>query len=109
MQTIISKEQITDRKEQIEVFLHELIPVLVKYKNPAFREEEEVRLIYCDDMKFEKIVNGYGAFQEDLEPIELKHHFRTIKKNDITEFVILEFDPNCITDIYWTEMFIKRK
>ncbi|WP_169792207.1 DUF2971 domain-containing protein, partial [Pseudostreptobacillus hongkongensis] len=40
--TIIKEENIVNKDEQIEVLLHELIPDLVKYKNPAFKEETEV-------------------------------------------------------------------
>lgn len=97
--TVIRKNNITDKKMQIEVFLHELIPVLAKYKNPAFEEEAEVRLIYCDDMKFEKIINCYGAFQEKRESKTLKHDFRTIGNCDITEFVRLKFNPDSIVEI----------
>ena len=94
------EKQITDKDEQLATFLHELIPVLLKYKNPAFSEEDEVRLIYCDNMIFETIVDSYGALEKPFNPLQLAHHFRTIKKNDITEFVKLEFEPDCITEIY---------
>lgn len=97
--TVISENNITDRKMQIDVFLNELIPVLAKYKNPAFREENEVRLIYCEDMKFEKIIDSYGAFQEKWKEKKLKHDFRTIGNSDITEFVRLEFNPDFIAEI----------
>lgn len=97
--TVISEHKITNKEMQIEVFLHELMPVLAKYKNPAFSEEEEIRLIYCDDLKFEKIVNSYGAFDQELKLKELEHHFRTVGNNNITEFVKLEFEPECIEDI----------
>lgn len=97
--TILSEHKITTKEEQIEVFLHELIPELAKYKNPAFREEKEIRLIYCDDMKFEKIVDRYGAFQEEWESKELKHYFRIVGSDNITEFVKLHFDPCTIEEI----------
>lgn len=97
--TVINENKIAGREEKIEVFLHELIPGLVKYKNPAFNEEKEIRLIYCDDMKFEKIVDSYGAFVEKWESIELEHDFRTIGSNNITEFVKLDFCPNTIEEI----------
>lgn len=97
--TVLSEHKITDKEEQIEVFLHELIPELIKYKNPAFSEENEVRLIYCDDMKFEKIVDSYGAFLEKLDSIKLVHDFRVINSNNITEYVKLDFDPSSIKDI----------
>lgn len=100
IRTVINEYKITNKEKQIEVFLHELIPELAKYKNPAFAEEEEIRLIYCDDLKFEKIIARYGAFQEKWEAKELNHHFRTINSNDITEYVKLEFKPASITDIY---------
>ncbi len=97
--TVISEQNITKKEEKIEIFLHELIPELVKYKNPAFAEEKEIRLIYCDDMKFEKIVNSYGAFVEKWESIQLEHDFRIVGDNNITEFVKLEFSPNTIEKI----------
>ncbi|HIG0361780.1 TPA: DUF2971 domain-containing protein [Clostridium sporogenes] len=99
MGTVLKDHKITIKEEQIDVFLHELIPELAKYKNPAFSEEKEIRLIYCDDMKFEKIVDSYGAFQEKWELIELKHDFRVIESNNITEFVKLDFDPDSIEEI----------
>ncbi|NFP90134.1 DUF2971 domain-containing protein [Clostridium sporogenes] len=99
MGTVLKDHKITMKEEQIDVFLHELIPELAKYKNPAFSEEKEIRLIYCDDMKFEKIVDSYGAFQEKWESIELKHDFRVIESNNITEFVKLDFDPDSIEEI----------
>lgn len=98
--TVICENNISDKREQIDVFLHELIPLLAKYKNPAFKEEKEVRLIYCDDMKFEKIIDQYGAFQEKWEERQLAHDFRTIRNSDITEFVRLKFDPECVVKIY---------
>lgn len=96
---VIREDKITDKKMQIEVFLHELIPVLAQYKSPNFCEEEEMRLIYCADLKFEKIIDRYGAFKKKFEFKELKHDFRTIENNNITEFVKLEFEPNYITEI----------
>lgn len=98
--TVIREQNIKTKEEQVEVFLHELIPELVKYKNPAFIEEKEVRLVYCEDMKFEEIVNSYGAFHETWESIKLEHDFRTIGSNNITEFVKLDFNPNTIEEIY---------
>lgn len=100
IRTIIEEKNITDPKKQIEIFLHELISELAKYKNLSFKEEKEIRLIYCDDMKFEKIVNSYNAFREPWSEKRLKHHFRTIRGgSDITEYVKLDFSPNFITNI----------
>jgi hypothetical protein len=96
---VYSENSIIDKNMKINVFLHELVPVLAKYKNPAFEEEAEVRLIYCDDMKFEKIVNSYGAFQEKWEERKLQHDFRTIGNDDITEFVKLKFPSEAIVEI----------
>lgn len=96
---VFQDEKINDKEMQIEVFLHELIPELIKYKNPAFEEEHEVRLIYCDDLKFEKIVNRHGAFNEKWEEVKLDHCFRTVGSNNITEYVELKFAPDAITDI----------
>lgn len=96
---VISEEKITMKEEQIRVFLHELIPVLIRYKNPAFEEEREIRLIYCDDMKFETIVNNHNAFAEKWDPIPLKHDFRIIGSNNITEFVKLDFNSSIIEEI----------
>lgn len=97
--TVISEQNITKREEKIEVFLHELIPELVKYKNPTFAEEKEIRLIYCDDLKFEKIVNDYNAFTERLSLKSLEHDFRIIGNDNITEFVKLNFTPDIIEKI----------
>lgn len=99
MGTVLKEHKITMKEEQIDVFLHELIPELAKYKNPTFSEEREIRLIYCNDMKFEKIVDSHGAFQEKWKSIELKHDFRVIESNNITEFVKLDFDPDSIEEI----------
>lgn len=96
---VLNEHAITVKEEQIDVFLHELIPVLAKYKNPAFIEEKEIRLIYCDDMKFEKIVDRHDAFQEDWKSKELDHDFRVIDSNNITEFVKLYFAPDIIKKI----------
>lgn len=97
---VIREKNITKKEEQLETFLHELIPEFVKYKNPAFIEEKEVRLIYCDDMKFETIVNSYDAFNEQWNPVKLDHDFRITGDNNITEFVKLDFDPSAIEKIY---------
>ena len=97
--TVLDEHKITTKKEQIEVFLHELIPELAKYKNPAFSEEKEIRLMYCDDMKFEKIIDRYGSFQEKWESKELEHDFRIVGSDTITEFVKLNFDPYTIEEI----------
>jgi len=93
---VIREHGITVREEQTEAFLHELIPELVKYKNPAFVEEKEIRLIYCDDMKFEEIIDRYGGFQEKFKSVKLEHDFRTVGSDSITEFVKLDF---CVSDI----------
>ncbi len=87
-----------NREQQIELFVHELIPELAKYKNPAFAEEQEVRLIYCDDLKFEKIVDKSGGFSK-YKSLNLDHEFRVIDDNIITEFVKLEFDSSCIEEV----------
>lgn len=97
---VISENKLSKKEEQLEAFLHELIPEFLKYKNPAFEEEKEVRLIYCDDMKFETIVNSYGAFHKKWNPVELEHDFRITGDNNITEFVKLDFDPSAIEEIY---------
>lgn len=97
--TVYKELNITDRQEQIDVFLHELIPVMGKYKNPAFKEEAEIRLMYCDDLKFEKILSEFNAFTEPFNVLEFEHDFRTSGSNDITEFIKLPFDPEDIADI----------
>lgn len=100
IQTVISYNGITSKEETISIFIHELIPTLLKYKNPAFKEEKEVRLIYCDDMKFEKIVDEHNAFLEKCENIKLDHDFRTTNSDsNITEYVKLDFDSSDIKDI----------
>ena len=96
---VISENNITKKEEQLEVFLHELIPELAKYKNPAFKEEE-VRLIYCDDLKFENMLDKYHALEGEQRPIKLDSDFRVTGNNDITEFVKLDFDPSAIKKIY---------
>lgn len=97
--TVISEGKITSNDEMIRLFIHELVPVLAKYKNPAFQEEKELRLIYCDDLKFDKIVDKYNAFQRKLRFNNLEHHFRVVN-NYITEFVKFPFVPSTIRDIY---------
>lgn len=98
--TVITEKKIKSEHEQLEVFLHELIPELVKYKNPAFSEEKEIRLIYCDELKFEEIINEYGLFQVEWKSKKLNHEFRVISNNNITEFVKLDFASETIEDIY---------
>lgn len=97
--TVLSEHEITMKEEQIDVFLHELIPELAKYKNPAFSEEKEIRLIYCDDLKFEKIIDKHGAFRRKWQSKGLEHDFRIIESNNITEFVKLDFDLGSIEEI----------
>ena len=98
--TVISENNIIKKEEQLEVFLHELIPELAKYKNPGFKEEKEVRLIYCDDLKFESVLDKYRALKGEWRPIKLDSDFRVTGNNDITEFVKLDFDPSAIKKIY---------
>lgn len=52
IRAVISENKIKYKNEQINVFLHEIIPTLARYKNSAFKGEKEVRLIYCDNMMF---------------------------------------------------------
>lgn len=99
MGTVISYHKIASKEEKLKVFLHELIPELVKYKNPAFSEENEIRMIYCEDLKFEKIVDSYDAFIDKWETVELEHDFRSKGYDDITEFVKLDFHPDVIEEI----------
>lgn len=96
---VFSVNKIAGKEEQMEVFLHELIPELIQYKNPSFIEEQEIRLVYCEDMKFEKILDRNGAFREKWNYIELEHDFRTIGSDNITEFVKLDFCLNAIEEI----------
>lgn len=100
MNIVLTENNITTKEQQIEAFLNELIPVLAKYKNPAFAEEQEIRLIYCDDMKLEKIINSYGAFEDGWYSKELEHDFRVVGDNNITEFVKLSFDVSSVKQIY---------
>ncbi|MCC9296426.1 DUF2971 domain-containing protein [Clostridium sp. MT-14] len=51
------------------------------------------------DLEKLKIVDSHGAFQEKWKSIELKHDFRVIESNNITEFVKLDFDPDSIEEI----------
>ena len=95
MKIILSK-----KKNNWRFFLHELIPELAKYKNPAFKEEKEVRLIYCDDLKFENVLAKYRAFTDEWNPIKLDSDFRVTGNSDITEFVKLDFEPSAIQRIY---------
>ena len=97
--TIISEEKITSNTDMIQLFIHELVPVLAGYKNPAFQEEKELRLIYCDDLKYGKIINKYNKFQRKLNFKNLEHHFRVVN-NYITEFVKFPFEPSTIKEIY---------
>ena len=99
MPTVLSKYEAFDREEQIDMFLHELITELARYKNPAFREETEVRLIYCDDLKFEKIIDDAGGFDKPFVCKKLNHDFRMVGLDNITEFVKLQYEPGCIKDI----------
>lgn len=99
MPMVLSRYEAHNREEQIDIFLHELITELAIYKNPAFREESEVRLIYCDDLKFEKIIDEAGAFNEPYVWKKLEHDFRMVGTNNITEFVKLQYEPGCIKDI----------
>lgn len=96
---VFSVNKIAGKEEQMEVFLHGLIPELIQYKNPSFIEEQEIRLVYCEDMKFEKILDRNGAFREKWNYIELEHDFRTIGSDNITEFVKLDFCLNAIEEI----------
>ena len=99
MPTVLNKHKAFDREERIDIFLHELITELAKFKNPAFKEEEEVRLIYCEDLKFEKILDEAGAFDEPFIWEKLDHDFRTVGADNITEYVKLRYKPDCIKDI----------
>lgn len=98
--TIFSDSKITDKREKKEVFLNELLPDFANFKNPAFEEEKEIRLIYCDDMKLQKLVDKYVPLEAKWNPIELEHDFRIIGDSIITEFVKLNFNPEDIEDIY---------
>lgn len=95
MSEVIKCKKITDEEEKIKILLHEFIPLLLQCKNPAFEEEQEVRLIYCDDMKFEAMVDDAIG----RKPILLEHDFRITGNNNITEFVKLDFDPDAIEHI----------
>ncbi len=78
-----------DTDTKIKVVVSKLLPLLATYKNPAFREEQEVRLIYNEDV--EDLYTG----KDD----KLEHDFRLVGDNDITEFVHLKFKPTAIKQI----------
>lgn len=99
MPTVLSEYKAFNREEQIDIILNELIAELARFKNPAFKEEEEVRLIYCEDLKFEKILDEAGAFERPFVWKKLEHDFRTVGANNITEFVKLKYESSCIKDI----------
>lgn len=97
--TVLKEYEAFDREEKMDIFLHELITELARFKNPAFEEEEEVRIIYCEDMKFEKILDEAGAFDKPFLWKKLEHDFRTVGVDNITEFVKLKYKSDCIKDI----------
>lgn len=99
IRAVISENKIKTKNEQMSVFLHEIIPTLAQYKNSAFKEEKEVRLIYCDNMMFENILDSHNALTSELKTLKAEHDFRMVKDGDITEFVRLDFDPKCIKEI----------
>lgn len=93
-------DKYVNKQELVKKVLHELIPVLAKYKNPAFREEQEVRLIYCRSMEIEKRLYRYNQKKEEkLNILELDHEYRITGDNKITEFIKLDFNPKSIKHI----------
>ena len=100
---VLTDRNIEEKTERIKIFLDELIPEFAGYKNPAFKEEDEVRLIYCENMHQEEMLDKYHAWTDKsyhLKKIQLEHDFRAVGNNDITEFVKLPFEPTAIKEIW---------
>lgn len=88
-----------DPCNDLEILLHDLIPLLAMYKNPAFKEEREYRLIYRESIQANWWTDHAILNPEDFTDQRLPHDFRLCGDNNITEFVKLELDPSWITDI----------
>lgn len=97
--SVVLKYDEVKKCDQLNLFLHELIPELLKYKNPSFKEEQEIRLIYCKDLKFENLLYQHHAIRGSYNSINLDVNFRTINDNDITAYVKLPFNPKAIHSI----------
>lgn len=98
--SLCNEFKIGSEDERMQLLIHELIPEVAKYKNPTFQEENEVRLIYCEDLKYEKLLDTYGVFEEKSRFMSLDHDFRITNNNQIIEFVKLDFDIDAIKEIY---------
>lgn len=79
---------------QLDILIDRLLSSMVVYKNPAFKEEDEVRLVYGDEFILEELIRPEG-----YERIDLKREFRLIGENSITEFVKLPFESDAISEI----------
>lgn len=100
IQTVIRENNISDKEGKIKVLINELLPILAKYKNPSFSEEQELRLIYCEQMMFDEILEKYGAYTEPFKTEKIEHDFRAIGANNATEFIKMNFEPSAIKEIY---------
>ena len=78
-----------------ELLLDELLDVCLEYKNPCFVEEDEVRLIYKEIERVDQVIEAHSAWSNreyHYKPLKLEHSFRIIRKNDITEYVIMPIE-----------------
>lgn len=90
---------IKSREDQLAYFVRELFSLLLKYKNPAFCEEKETRIVYDRGPKFDDIIYKHKAFLHDLSSFDVECHFRLSGNTKITKYYKFDFEPNCITDI----------
>ena len=91
---------ITKREDKLTYFVRELFSLLLKYKNPAFCEEKETRIVYDAGPKFEDIVQKNNAWQTKMISFNPPCDFRTSGNSKIVKYYKLDFKPDCVTDIF---------
>lgn len=94
--------------------LNRMLPEMAIYKSACFKEEMEMRLIYREDVRLERLIARING--DDYKYLEsaLYHDFRMVSADFVTEYVILPFLPDEIVSVCigpkcgWKEDDIKR-
>ena len=79
--------------------LNRMLPELATYKSACFKEEMEMRLIYKEDVRLERLISRINGDEQKYLDSALYHDFRTVAADYVTEYVILPFKEDEIVSV----------
>ncbi len=80
---------------RLDIIIDILLSTMIDYKNPAFREEDEVRLVYNKQFSVADLLSPKDTCNEKT----LDRDFRVVEDINITEYVKLPFESDAVCEI----------